>query len=337
MTTLADDQLIGFRANEHYWAGQPELDGIEYVYIEDPQVALEAYRAGNLHIAQLGPTQILEVAADAQLSPELLTIPTAVTTSLMFDLKQEPFTDQMVREAFAYGFDRETYCAEIRSGDCVPTFSWIPPGVPGHIETDAFAFDPEKARQALANSSYRSAEKLPEIKYFYPSDDPTETQRAEWLAQHFQEVLGVELTLEPVDSATFMAMVKDPATFPQTSLLSWGQDYPDPQNWLSIFWTCGSTIYAGLVNYCNEDFNALVRQADVELDADQRIALYEEAGQLLVEDAPAIFAFNLAAVVLIKPEVIGYQATASDYFYPGQWSSLTTLDLVPRVEATPGS
>ena len=157
MTTLADDQLIGFRANEHYWAGQPKLDGIEYVYIEDPQVALEAYRAGDLHITQLGPTQIPEVEADAQLSPELLTFPTAFTISLMFDLKQEPFTDQKVREAFAYGFDRETYCAEIRSGDCVPTFSWIPPGVPGYIETDAFAFDPEKARQALADSSYGAA------------------------------------------------------------------------------------------------------------------------------------------------------------------------------------
>ena len=115
------------------------------------------------------------------LSPELLTFPTAVTTNLMFDLKQEPFTDQKVREAFAYGFDRETYCAEIRSGDCVPTFSWIPPGVPGYIETDAFAFDPEKARQALADSSYRSAENLPEIKYFYPSDDPAETSvRSGW-------------------------------------------------------------------------------------------------------------------------------------------------------------
>ena len=75
---------------------------------------------------------------------EFLAFPTAVTINLMFDLKQEPFTDQKVREA--YGLDRETYCAEVRSGDCVPAFSWIPPGVPGYIETDAFAFDPDKAR-----------------------------------------------------------------------------------------------------------------------------------------------------------------------------------------------
>jgi oligopeptide transport system substrate-binding protein len=335
MTSFAGDQLIGFAANEHYWAGRPKLDGIEYVYIEDPQVALEAYRAGDLHITQLSPPQIPEVEADPALTPELLAFPAAATTNLMFDLKQEPFQDQKIREAFAYAFDRETYCAEVRSGDCVPAFSWVPPGVPGHIETDAFAFDPEAARQALAESSYGSAKNLPEITFFYPSDDPSETERSEWLAGHYREVLGVELSLEPVDSTTLASMTNDPASFPQTSLLGWGQDYPDPQNWLSIYWTCGSTIHAGLVGYCNEEFDALIQQADQELDAEQRIALYEEAGQLLVADVPGVFAFNLATVVMVKPDVTGYQATASDYFYPGQWASLTTLNLNPNAGATP--
>jgi oligopeptide transport system substrate-binding protein len=335
MTSFAGDQLIGFAANEQYWAGRPKLDGIEYVYIEDPQVALEAYRAGDLHITQLSPPQIPEVEADSALTPELVKFPAAVTMNLMFDLKQEPFQDQKVREAFAYAFDRETYCAEVRSGDCVPAFSWIPPGVPGHIEIDAFAFDPEAARQALAESSYGGPENLPEITFFYASDDPSETERSEWLAGHYREVLGVELTLEPVDSTTFASLTKDPASFPQSSLLGWGQDYPDPQNWLSIYWTCGSTIHAGLVGYCNEEFDALIQQADQELDAEQRIALYEEAGQLLVADVPGVFAFNLATVVMVKPDVTGYQATASDYFYPGQWASLTTLNLNPNAGATP--
>mgnify|MGYP003950219847 CR=1 FL=1 len=78
-------------------------------------------------------------------------------------------------EAFAYAFDRQTYCARVRNVDCVPTLSWVPPGVPGHIETDAYAFDPAKAKAALAASSYGSAAKLPEITYTYISDDPAET------------------------------------------------------------------------------------------------------------------------------------------------------------------
>jgi ABC-type transport system substrate-binding protein len=55
----------------------------------------------------------------------------------------------------------------------------------------------------------------------------------------------------------------------------------------------------------SENFDALIRQADEELDAERRIALYEEAGHLLVEDVPGVFIFNLAGVVLVKPEVTG--------------------------------
>ena len=191
------------------------------------------------------------------------------------------------------------------------------------------------ARQALAESSYGGPERLPEIRFFYPSDDPSEAERAEWLAGHYRDVLGVELTLEPVDSTTYAAMTKDPASFPQSSLLGWTQDYPDPQNWLSIYWTCDSTIYAAIAGYCNEDFDALIRQADQELDPDKRMALYEEAGQILVDDVPGVFAYNLAMVVLVKPEVTGYQATASDAFYPGSWASLMTMDIARSGVGTP--
>ncbi len=335
MSRFERDQLIGFTPNEHYWGGRAKLDGITYVYVQDPAVALEAYRAGDLDITQVGPAQIPEVEADPALAPELLRFAEAATLNLVFDLKQEPWQDKKVREAFAYGFDRETYCAEVRSGDCLPTLTWIPEGVPGHIESEAYAYDPEKAKQALADSSYGGPENLPEIKYFYPSDDPAEGDRSEWLAAHYREVLGVEITLEPVDSTTLAAMTKDAASYPQTWLGGWGQDYPDPQNWLSIFWTCNSTISAALVGYCNERFDALIAQADTELDPAKRVSLYEEAGQLLIDDAPAVFAYNPATVVLIKPNVTGYRATTSDFFYPGQWASLLTLGLGGEAGGTP--
>ena len=57
MTSFATISRSVSAANEHYWAGRPKLDGIEYVYIDDPQVALEAYRAGDLahHPARTDP------------------------------------------------------------------------------------------------------------------------------------------------------------------------------------------------------------------------------------------------------------------------------------------
>jgi oligopeptide transport system substrate-binding protein len=326
VTGIAEDQEWTFEANENYWQGRPLLDGIDYVYVEDAAVALEAYRAGDMDIVQLEPPQIPEVQADPELSEAYVAYPTASTYNLAMNLDKEPFTDLKVREAFAYAFDRETYCAEVRSGDCVPTLTWVPEGVPGHIETDRYAFDPEAAVQALAESSYGGPEGLPEIQLFFNSETSGATERAEWVAGHYRDVLGVELVLEPTDGTTLVALRKDSTTHPQLLLVGgWIQDYPDPQNWLSVYWKCDAT-FAERVGYCNEEFDALVEQGDTTVDPEERITFYEQAGEILINDQPGPFLYSLQGVFVVNPAVTGYTATSSEVEWPGSLSSLMTID-----------
>lgn len=327
ITDIVEDQQISFAANESYWQGRPLLDGIEYVYQGESSVALEAYRNGDLDIMVVDPSQIPEVQADPSLAAELVTYPTASTYALGMNNAQEPFDDPVVRQAFAAAFDRETYCAVIRNGDCSPTYSWIPTGILGEIETDQNAFDPEAAVALLAESSYGGPDGLPEIKLYFNSDDPANTARAEWVAGQYRDILGVELTLEPTEGTTLSELRKNTETHPQLLLtLNWIQDYPDPQNWLSVFWKCDAT-FAQRIGYCNEEFDALVTEADQLADQEARVTLYEEASQLLVDDLPSAFLYNLSVTDLVKPNVTGYTPTASEPLWPGQFSSLMTLDL----------
>ena len=324
--SIAEDQEWTFIANDNYWQGRPKLDGIDYVYVEDAAVALEAYRGGELDIVSLEPPQIPEVQEDPELSQAYLTYPNATTWQMEMNLKLEPFNDQKVREAFAYAFDRETHCTEIRSGDCVPALSWIPAGVPGHIETDAFAFDPEAARQALAESSYGGPENLPEIEVYYNSERSGATERAEWMAGQYRDILGIELALKPIDGTTLTALTKDNATHPQMVIFGgWSQDYPDPQNWLSVFWTCESE-FAQNRGYCNEEFDRLTELGDTTVDAEERLTYYEQAGQILIEEQPGPFVFHTAAAFVVNPAVTGYTPTSSESEWPGQFSSLMTID-----------
>ena len=195
VTGVAEGQEWTFAANDRYWQGRPRLDGIEYRYIDEAAVALEAYRAGDLDIVQLSSDQILEVQADPELTEAFVTYPQAGTQFLAMNLSQPPFNDKKVREAFAYAIDRETLCADLRSGDCLPTRSFIPAGLPGAIETDQYAFDPEAAKQALAESSYGGPEGLPEIKLYYNSDYEERGQQSEWIAGEIRDILGVTLKL----------------------------------------------------------------------------------------------------------------------------------------------
>jgi oligopeptide transport system substrate-binding protein len=333
VTDIAEDQEWTFAANENYWQGRPLLDGIEYVYADDSAVALQAYRAGDLDIVQLQSSQIPEMTADPELAAAFVAFPQAATQYLAMNLAQEPFQDKKVREAFAYAIDRQTLCADLRSEDCLPTVSFMPVGLPGAIETDQYAFDPEAARQALAESSYGGPDNLPEIKFYFNSDYEERRQHAEWIAGQIRDILGVELTLEPMEGAALVALRGDPATHPQLMYFgSWYQDYPDPQNWLSAVWTCDSSL--NNVGYCNEEFDALTERGDTTIDAAERLVYYEQAGQLLVNDVPAAFMLNPSGIFLVNPAVTGYTPTPSEVEWPGSASSLMTIDLVdPAVAA----
>ena len=187
-----------------------------------------------------------------------------------------------------------------------------------------WGYDPEAAKKALAESSYGSADKLPPITLTF-SDTPRNRKRNEWLAAKWNEVLGVELKLNPVESTTYTALTKDIKTAPQTFILGWCADYPDPQNWLSVYWKTGA--FGERIGYSNADFDKLVDQADVELDPAKRAQLYADAQKLLTDGAPVAFAWNNVNNYLVKPWVKGIVTTPQDSDFPGSTGGVTQIDI----------
>ena len=184
-----------------------------------------------------------------------------------------------------------------------PTLSWIPPGVPGSIETDKYGFDPDAAKQALADSSYGGPENLPEIKLSYQQRHfRARSEAVEWIAGQFRDILGIELELEPIDGTTLTAMRKDATTHPQLLYFGgWFQDYPTRRTGSA---SSGPATPRSLnrVGYCNEDFDALTKKGDTTVDQDERMTYYEQAGQVLVDDVPGPFLFNRHRQLRRQPE-----------------------------------
>src|SRR5215217_4472655 len=248
--TDVPSQMV-FAANDRYWGGRPKVDRIEYIMANEDRTAtqrLEAYRQGEIDMVWLAYEAFPLVEADPELARDLLFAPRAATFHLAFTLTREPFQDPKVREAFAYGFD------------------------------------PQKARQALADSSYGGPERLPEITWYYWGDGAegiASRQGGEWLAAQYRAVLGIEIRLVEVTDDEWSALHENSETRPQFGEWAWFQDYPDPQNWLSTYWTCDATVNGIEGGYCNPELDALLAWADAELDPETRLALYEEAGHLL--------------------------------------------------------
>ena len=303
-----------YTPNANYWGEVPQTS-VDFAFITDTAVAFEAYKNNEFDIIPLSAEDLEVVQADATLSAEANIYPGSCTYAVMFHQQKEPFTDPKVREAFAHALDREAWVADVLRGLGEPTLTWIPPGFPGYDgEENRWGFDPEAALAAIAESSYGSVENLPPITLTF-SDTPRNRTRNEWLAAKFKEVLGIDVTLDPVEATTYTALTKDIATAPQTFILGWCADYPDEQNWLSVYWKTGA--FGERIGYSNPDLDALLEQADTELDPATRAQLYADAQTLLTDGVPVAFMWNNVNAYLVKPWVSGIVKTPQDSGWPG--------------------
>jgi oligopeptide transport system substrate-binding protein len=90
----------------------------------------------------------------------------------------------------------------------------------------------------------------------------------------------------------------------------WCADYPDPENFADTLFHTGSQQNQG--NYSNPELDALLEQARTEQDVSRRIQLYQQAEQIIVNDAPALFTVHSMSYVLVKPYIQGYVLTTID-------------------------
>jgi len=321
-----------FVPNPNYWGDKPAYD-LEYRYITDSAVSFEAYKNYEFDIVPLAAEDLKTVQADADLSKQAMIYPGACTYNLNFHQLKEPFTDKAVREAFSYAIDREGWVTDVLKGLGAPTLTWIPKGFPGYdAEETRFAYDPAKAKQVLADAGYtvengilvKDGKQFP-ITFTF-SDTPRNRTRYDWLASKWKEDLGLAVALDPVEATTYTALTKDVSTAPQTFILGWCADYPDPQNWLSVYWKSTSG-FAARIAYVNPAFDELVNAADVELDVAKRADLYMQAQKELVSSIPGVFFWNNVNTYLVKPWVKGISQTPQDSGFAGEKAPTTiTID-----------
>lgn len=312
-----------FEPNPNYWGGKANT-AIEFSYITDSAVSFQAYKNNEFDIIGLAAEDLATVQKDPVLSKEANIYPGSCTFAVMFHQEKEPFTDKNVRIAFIQSLDRAAWVKDVLNGLGSPTQTWIPKGYPGYKENETrWGYDLNAAKAALAKSKYGSVDKLPPITLTF-SDTPRNRTRNEWLAKKWKEGLGVDVKLNPVESTTYTALTKDKATAPQVYILGWCADYPDPQNWLSVYWKTGA--FGQRIGYSNKELDKILTQADTTVDPKTRMELYQKAQDMLVDDAAVAFFWNNVNAYLIKPWVKGVKTTPQDAGFAGSYSVLT-LDI----------
>jgi oligopeptide transport system substrate-binding protein len=262
---------------------------------------LEAYAADDLDaISMINADPGTVARARAAHGDELLFTPQPSTFFLVFLVDRPPFDDVRVRQAFVHAVDREALVRQASKGQYLPaTGGFVPPGMPGHSPGIGLAYDPELARDLLAQAGYPQGHGFPQVSWIHLvglAGEPI----VPFLRKAWWDNLGLSLEAESLQWAEFpQRMRHDPA---HLTLIGWSADYPDPDCFLRVLFH--SVEGNNDPRWHNARFDALVEEAARVTDQARRLQLYGEADWILVAEEAVVMPLGYAqGRILAKPWV----------------------------------
>lgn len=289
--------------NSNYWGDPAYLDEVHMLLAGGSAMAM--YENDEIDITGIGLADLERVTdPEEELSKDVVEVPPSFSTSYIgFNVEEAPFDDVHFRRALNFAVDKQLVANAVFSDLVRPATGVIPPGFVGfNPDLEGLAFDEEKAKEELAKSKYADPETRPRIVITLPGTGGSPSLTTEVVADMWRRTLEVDVEIQQVEWATFLQDLHRNRL--QAFSLAWQADYPDPHTFVDVLFRTGSSI--NNTNYSNPEVDALLEQANIEADPVRRIKLYQEAEEMIVEDAAWLpLWWGVEGKVLVKQRVGG--------------------------------
>ncbi len=310
-----------FKLKEYKIGERIILERFDEFYLEPAKVdevhmnlaggqSMAMYENDEIDITGVGLFDLDRLKDPSQpLSKDLMVSPPGFSVSYLgLNPSEAPFDDLKFRQALNYAIDKELIADQVLAGLRVPAYGILPPGFPGFNPNLAgLRFDPDLAKQLLAESSYADPASRPRIVITVPGTGGNIGLDLEVILEMWRQTLVVEVEIQQVEWATYLQDLNR-RKFQAFGGLAWNADYPDPQNFLDILFHSESETNHG--GYSNSEVDALLEAARVEIDVSKRVKLYNDAEKMIVEDAAWVpLWYTGDRHLLLKPYVKGYALT----------------------------
>jgi oligopeptide transport system substrate-binding protein len=295
-------RLILERSQVYY--GEPaKLQSVIFSLLAGEPMAL--YETGQIDVVPVYLAYIDLVSDETgPFYPELAVTPELSLYYVGFNTAQPPFDDVNVRRAFCHAVDKERIAKVILRDMVNEADGILPPGMPGYSEAlEGLDYDVEKAKEFIAASRYGDASNLPPITLTVEGYGNNIPSYLGAIIQEWQQNLGVEISVRQLETENFLYNLKQEKD--EMFTMGWIADYPDPHNFLDILFYTGSEV--NIFEYSNPSLDALLDQAAIEQDGAVRLAMYQQAEQLVVDDAPCLPLWHGTNYILVEPYVKGYE------------------------------
>ncbi|MYA19764.1 MAG: peptide ABC transporter substrate-binding protein [Chloroflexi bacterium] len=295
-------ERIVLRANPRFHFGEPAVR--EVLYELAGGSTLTRFENGELDIAFISVNDI-DRARDpsSDIGPLYQEFSQFTISYLAFNTEVPPFDDVNVRRALGLSIDRSLIAEVTFKNMLAPATGILMPQLPGYTPDDkTLQFDPELARQLLAESKYGSAENLPPIVITEVGGGAEARIDTQAFIEQWRNELGIEVRIQQTDFATFLED-QDSGRL-QMFNAGWIMDYPDPEDILDLKFHSESELND--VGYANAEVDEILNRARTEQDTATRLALYQQAERLIIDDAAWLPLYFSRVHVVINADVEGW-------------------------------
>ena len=304
-----------FRKNPNYFEvdenGQrlPYLDAVSISFLIDRQVAFLEFIKGKFDFMS---------GIDARYKDELLTYDGVLRQKYedKIELITGPFLNteyisyyldpddtlgvdraRAMRQAVNYCIDREKMLRYLRNGIGIPgTGGMIPEGLPGHRDSIGYGYDLKRAQRLVKDNRLEG----------YQLNLSTTAEYADIgkFVQSQVEQIGMKCKMEVMPPATMRSMRSNGSL--SFFRASWVADYPDAENYLSLFTTANlSPAGPNYSHYSNPRYDRLYDKAMSCAEVEERNAYYAEMDSLMMLDAPVVVLFYDEVLRFVNRRVKG--------------------------------
>jgi peptide/nickel transport system substrate-binding protein len=319
------DEIVMERFDD-FWGGAPDLTPVGpacvktavFRVIPEASTRVAALLAGEVDIIQAVPAELVDTLAQ---TPGIQVKGAAGTQPkwMEMNVNKAPFDDVRVRQAMNYAVDKDLIIEAIYGGRAV--------ALPGPLSPynnfvnkslKPYAYDTDKALALLAEAGWTDSNGDGTLdkggQPFSFTIDTMEEWRplAEAVAGQFRAI-GLDANVRFWEYSVVKPMLQ--AGERQAYLDDWGDSAFDPVGHFEAKWhgyVEGSTYGRGnFSGYNNERVNELIKEGETTADVAQRHKIYDEAQQIVYDEAPAVFLILPEEAEAARSDITNWQP-ASD-------------------------
>lgn len=305
---ISEGDYVTLVKNETYWGEEAESDVFTFNAVPEDATRIAELQTGHADlIFPLDPNDFEQIN-----SGEGTTVNETESVRMEyvgFNTEAEPFDDPIVRQAIAHAIDKEDIISIMLEGKAVVADTLLSPAVFGHSEDiDGIGYDIETAKELLEDNGYEegfSAEIVVQ--------DRTAADIATYIQEQLQE-LNIDLEIYQIDPGAYLDYVGSGSH--DMFIGGWGTVTMDADYGLYPLFHSSSIGDSGnRSRYANEEVDALLEDARVEINENERLDLYEEAQEIILEEAPIIPIYHPYLLTGMSEDIEGYaQHPASFHF-----------------------